>query len=91
MVAKNKFRVVFNRAAFQQLRQEAAVRAELMRRAERLAAAASEGGRVDGYVVTDLVLEEPRGAVSVMATGHAHAHNRKNHALLRAIDAARGD
>lgn len=51
---------------------------------------ASERGRVDGYVVTDLVLESPRNATSVMATGHAARHNRKTHALIKALgDVAR--
>jgi len=42
-----------------------------------------------GYMVTDLVLEKPRAAVSVMATGHASNHNRKYHSLLRALSQAR--
>ena len=72
-----------------QLRKSPAVRKELHRRAEMMAAAAG-AGRVDGYEVTDLVLEDPRGAVSVMATGHAAWHNRKHNALLRSLGAGRG-
>lgn len=77
-----------NRDAFQKLRQLPEVRADLLRRAEAIAAAA--GGEAMGYKVTPLALEDPRGAVSVMATGHAHFHNRKHHSLIRAIDAGKG-
>lgn len=77
----------FNQKAFEELRKSPGVVADLKRRAERIAAAA--GGEGMGYKVTELVLEDPRGAVSLMATGHAHFHNRKHHALLRALDAGR--
>lgn len=77
----------FNRGVFEQIRNLPEVRADLKRRADKIAAAA--GGEAMGHKVTELVLEDPRGAVSVMATGHAHFHNRKNHALLRALDAGR--
>ena len=89
MAQTNKFRLKFKRSAFRELLHEPKVRAELMARANRIAAQASNNGAVSGYVVTDLVLEEPRGAVSVMATGHAHNHNRKHQALLRAIEAGK--
>ena len=72
-----------------QIRTSPAVRRELHRRGGEEAAAAG-AGRVDGYKVTDLVLEDPRGAVSVMATGHAARHNRKHNALLRSLGAGRG-
>ena len=77
----------FNQKAFEELRKSPGVVADLERRAERIAASA--GGEGMGYKVTELVLEGPRGAVSVMATGHAHFHNRRHHALLRALDAGR--
>lgn len=77
----------YNQKAFEELRKSPGVVADLERRAERIAAAA--GGEAMGYKVTELVLEGPRGAVSVMAAGHAHFHNRKHHALLRALDAGR--
>lgn len=77
----------FNRGVFEQIRNLPEVRADLKRRADKIATSA--GGEAMGYKVTELVLEDPRGAVSVMATGHAHFHNRKNHALLRALDAGR--
>lgn len=75
--------------ALRAIRQLPEVRAELERRAELVAEQASENGRVSGYIVTDLVLEEPRGASSVMATGHAGNHNRKTFALVKALEAAR--
>lgn len=77
----------FNQKAFEELRKSPGVVADLKRRAENVAAAA--GGEAMGYKVTELVLEDPRGAVSVMATGHAHFHNRKHHALLKALDVGR--
>ena len=55
--------------------------------ADNLAQAA--GGQDMGYKVTMLALEDPRGAVSVMATGHAARHNRKHNTLIRKMDAAR--
>lgn len=83
-----KRRVKFNAKAFEELRKSPKVVADLKRRAENVASAAA-GGEAMGYKVTELVLEDPRGAVSVMATGHAHFHNRKHHSLLRALDAGR--
>ena len=80
--------LVINNEGMRRLRQEPAVRADLVARAKRIAAAC--GGEAMGYIVTDLVLEEPRGAVSVMATGHAHMHNRKHFTLLRNLEAGRG-
>lgn len=82
-----KSRSKLNEEAFRKLRQDPKVRADLLERARKLAAAA--GGEAMGYKVTELVLEDPRGAVSVMATGHAHFHNRKHHALLRNLNAAK--
>ena len=80
--------LVINQENMRKLRQDVAVRADLIRRAKLIAEAA--GGEEMGYVVTDLVLEEPRGAVSVMATGHAARHDRKYNSLLKALDAGKG-
>lgn len=77
----------FNRDAFEELRKLPAVRADLKRRAKNIAEDA--GGEDKGYKVTELVLEDPRGAVSIMATGEAAGHNRKHHSLIRALDAGR--
>lgn len=87
----NTFKLKFNEAGFEELRKQHALTDDLTDRANRVADAASNGGEVEGYMVTPLVLEDPRGAVSVMATGEAHNHNRKYHALLRNLDAGRGD
>lgn len=80
-------RVVFNEKALRALRKDPAVVRDLERRAHRIAAAA--GGEKIGYKVTVLELEDPRGAVSVMAVGHAAWHNRKHNSLMRALDAGR--
>jgi hypothetical protein len=83
-----KTRIKWNNEGFRQLRQDPGIKRDLMNRAERIAASA--GGQSMGYMVTDLVLEEPRGAVSVMATGKARADNRKHNSLIRALDAGKG-
>lgn len=85
MSKANRFTLKFT-GSLEDLRKEPAIAEDLKRRAEAIARAASENGQVEGYEVTHLVLEDPRSAVSVMATGHAHYHNRKNHALLRNLD-----
>lgn len=77
----------YKKDVFEQIRKLPAVRADLKRRAEAIAKEA--GGEDMGYKVTELVLEDPRGAVSVMATGHARNHNQKHHSLVRALDAGR--
>lgn len=40
-----------------------------------------------GYQVTELTLENPRNAASVMAVGKAHHHNRQRSSLLRGLSA----
>jgi hypothetical protein len=77
----------FRKAAFEELRNDPRIAKFLLDKAEKLAAEA--GGEAMGYKVTELVLEESRAATSVMATGHAHFHNRKHHALLRSLDSVR--
>jgi hypothetical protein len=84
-----KSKVKYSRASLTKLRKAPKLRADLLRRANAVATQASENGRVSGYKVTDLVLEEPRAAVSVMATGHARNHNAKTMALLKSLDAGR--
>ncbi|MFJ3030949.1 hypothetical protein ACIP5Z_01690 [Rothia terrae] len=85
---KSSFKV--RNEVFRQIRQMPAVKKEIHRKAVLIQKAASENGRVEGYMVTDLLVEDPRAATSIMATGHAARHNRKNNALVRALDAGRG-
>ena len=87
MGKRNKFTLKFKPGALEELRQDHAVRADVVKRAEKIAEAA--GGEEMGYKVTDLVLEDPRAAASVMATGRAHFHNRKHAALIRSLGAGR--
>ena len=75
------------RGALKQMRHDPRIAQFLLKKADQIAADA--GGKDIGYMVTNLVLEEPRTAVSVMATGHASNHNRKYHSLLRALSQAR--
>lgn len=89
MAKVNQFRLKFNKKGFEDLRQDPRAKRDLVKRAEQIKDAASNGGAVEGYVVTDLVLEDPRGAVSVMATGHAARHTRKHNALIRNLDAGK--
>lgn len=78
----------WNKGALEKLRNEdPRIAADLKKRAEKIAEAA--GGEDMGYKVTELVIEESRTAVSIMATGKAHFHNRKHHSLLRALDAGK--
>lgn len=92
MAKANTFKIKFHRDAFREIRNDYRVRADINDRAERIAkkAATFGSGTAEGYVVTDLVLEGPRSAASVMATGNAHHHNRKYNALVRALDAGKG-
>lgn len=92
MAKGNAFTLKWKRDAFREIRNDHRVRADINDRAERIAkkAATYGSGTSEGYVVTDLVLEDPRSAASVMATGNAHWHNRKYNALVRALDAGKG-
>lgn len=88
-MARGKNGVKFNMQGFEALRKQPKVREFLKELGEEVQKDASEDGRVEGYMLTELLIEDPRGAVSVMATGHARAHNNKEFALIRALDAAR--
>lgn len=84
-VAKEK--IVWSKQAATNLRNDPKVKADLLRRAKRIAAAA--GGEAMGYKVTELTLEDSRGAVSIMATGKAKFDNQRHHSLLKALGAGR--
>ena len=77
----------WNKGALQKLRNDPRITDFLLKKASQVQRDA--GGEGMGYVVTDLVLEESRSAVSVQARGHAHFHNRKHHSLIRALGKAR--
>jgi hypothetical protein len=74
----------FKKGALERIRNDPRARAFALRKARELAAEA--GGEEMGYMVTDRVLQDPRAAASVMATGHARFHNRKHHSLIRSLD-----
>ena len=76
----------WNKGAMEKLRHDPRITEFLLKKAAEVQQTA--GGEKMGYVITDLVLEEPRSAVSVQARGHAHFHNRKHHSLLRALSQA---
>lgn len=81
-------KIKMKRGAPRELRNQPKVRADLMRRAKNVAAAA--GGEEMGFKITDLVLEENRAAVSVIAFGKARAFNNKYHSLLKGLSAGKG-
>lgn len=84
--AKSKVRIRHNSEAYKDLLNSKEVQSIVNEKAHEIAKIASENGRVEGYRVTELVLEEPRSAASVMAwSSHAHYHNRRDHALLKAV------
>ena len=60
--------IKFNPKGFEQLRHDPRVEQYLLAMAKRIAAAA--GGESMGFKVTELVLEDPRSAVSVMLTAY---------------------
>lgn len=69
--------------AFQDLRHDKKVRAELERLAKALQKEA--GGEAKGYVVRENTAREARAGFTVLATGHAARSNRKHRSLIRAL------
>ena len=94
-------KIKFNQKGFQKLRKEPKLQDLVNKLAHDVAAEASKAGGGDplqvfdqgspppggrsGYQVTELALEDPRGATSVMAVGAGHHHNRKHSSLLRGV------
>lgn len=89
MPKREKIALKIDKEVLRKIRQLPAVREELDNRARKIADIASENGRVEGYVATDLILEKPRGAASVLAWGHAYNHNRKHNAIVKAFNEVR--
>lgn len=84
--SRSKVTIKHNSEAYKKLLNSQEVQDIVNEKAHEIAETASENGRVEGYKVTELVLEDPRSAASVMAwSSHAHYHNRKNYALLKAV------
>lgn len=80
-------KIKFNAQAFQALRNDPAVRADLVRRAKRIQSAA--GGESKGYLVRINYARRARSGVTVLATGHAHWSNRKHQTLVKALPAGK--
>lgn len=85
----SKTKLNLNKEAFKEIRNLPEVRKHLEERAQKIADIASRNGEVEGYVVTDLVLEDPRGASSILAWGHAYNSNRKHNSLVKALSEVR--
>ena len=85
-MAKTQFK--WRLAGFREVRTLPGVREELVRRAERIAAAS--GGADAGYVVRSTAGRNRARAAVITATIRAMASNRKHNTLVRNIDAGRG-
>lgn len=78
-------RIVFNRAAFRQLRTEPAVQRRVHEIASRIAAAAGPG-----YVVEDRVSPRSRARSAVVAETYKAKADAARGGLQRALEAGRG-
>ena len=82
-------------AAIEQILTSPAVADDMRKRAERIADAANDGmtlaaGEEPGYLATELVLEEPRAAASVITrTNRGKRDNLRNGTLLKHLDKGR--
>lgn len=76
-----------NKKAFQDLRNDPNVKADLLKRAKRIQDAA--GGEAKGYLTRENHAREARAGVTVLATGHAHWSNRKHQSLAKALPAGK--
>lgn len=80
-------KIKINQKAFEALRNDPAVRADLVKRAKRIQTAA--GGEAKGYLVRINYARSARSGVTVLATGHAHWSNRKHQSLVKALPAGK--
>jgi hypothetical protein len=80
-------KIKLNSAAFKALRNDKAVKADLLARAKRIQQAA--GGEGEGYILRVNYGRENRAGVTVLATGKAHWSNRKHQTLLRSLSAGK--
>lgn len=80
---------VIDPRALKEIRKLPGVMEHLNERAKKIRDIASDNGRVDGYIATKLVLEDPRAASSVLAFGYAYNHNRKYNAIVKALNQVR--
>lgn len=84
-----------NPAAIERILTSPAVFDDMRRRAERIADAANSGmalaeGEEPGYLASELVLEEPRAAASVITrTNRGKRDNLRNGTLLKHLDKGR--
>lgn len=82
-------------AAIEQILTSPALFDDMRKRAERIADAANEGmtlaeGEEPGYLATELVLEEPRAAASVITrTNRGKRDNLRRGTLLKNLDKGR--
>lgn len=79
--------VKFNVKAFEQLRNDPKVVADLLDRADRIRDQA--GGEAKGYIVRENFARDARGGVTIIATGHALFSNRKHQSLIKALPAGK--
>lgn len=79
--------IKFNYSAFNQLRSDPAIQAELHRRGEAIAAAAGGG---DDYKVIDSPNRTRARVIVVTATPEAMREEATNRTLSQALDAGRG-
>lgn len=82
-----KIRLKFNKKAFEALRNDSAVKADLLKRAKRIQDSA--GGEENGYLVRINYARTARAGVTVLATGKAHHENRKHQTLVKALPAGK--
>lgn len=79
--------VKFNVKAFEQLRNDPKVIADLKERAEKIRDRA--GGEAKGYIVRENFARDARGGMTVIATGHALRSNRLHQSLIKALPAGK--